>query len=135
MRNFALCVRNFALCVKLCAVSEKLCAVCEKLCAEPYFCSSKKEGGAGHMPHMQGRPEPFICIYGVYTVFRQENHQIYGHIRCTYTVLANPTHVTWHICDLDCLGCLLDKMFSIEGQTVITAHCVNLHACTHLCQI
>ena len=25
--------------------------------------------------------------------FWQENHQLYGHIRCIYTVLANPTHV------------------------------------------
>ena len=24
--------------------------------------------------------------------FWQGNHQIYGHIRCIYTVLANPTH-------------------------------------------
>jgi len=32
----------------------------------------------------------------IYTVcilfFWQENHQIYGHIRCIYTVLANPTY-------------------------------------------
>ena len=32
----------------------------------------------------------------VYTVyirhFWQGNHHIYGHIRCVYTVLANPTH-------------------------------------------
>jgi len=30
-------------------------------------------------------------IYSVYTVFWQGNHRIYGHIRCIYTVLANPT--------------------------------------------
>jgi len=35
----------------------------------------------------------FIGIYGVYTVFWQGNHQIYGHIRCIYTVLANSTYV------------------------------------------
>ena len=29
-------------------------------------------------------------IYILY--FWQGNHQIYGHIRCIYTVLANPTH-------------------------------------------
>jgi len=29
------------------------------------------------------------CIYGI---FGRENHQIYGHIRCIYTVLANPMH-------------------------------------------
>jgi hypothetical protein len=34
-------------------------------------------------------------IYTVYIrYFWQGNHQIYGHIRCIYTVLANPKHVT-----------------------------------------
>jgi len=37
----------------------------------------------------QGWPEPYIN--GVHTDFWQENHQIYGHIRRTCTVLANPT--------------------------------------------
>jgi len=33
-------------------------------------------------------------IYTVYIrYFWQVNHQIYGHIRCVYTVMANPTHV------------------------------------------
>ena len=33
-------------------------------------------------------------IYTVYMrYFWQGNHQIYGHIRCIYTVLANPTHL------------------------------------------
>jgi len=43
---------------------------------------------------------PYICIVGqnhIYTVhiryFWQENHQIYGHIRCVCTVLANPIHM------------------------------------------
>ena len=37
-------------------------------------------------------------IYTVYIrCFWQENHQIYGHIRCIYTVLANPKHV---LCNL-----------------------------------
>jgi hypothetical protein len=35
-------------------------------------------------------PEPYI--YGVYTVFLAGESKIYGHIRCIYTVLANPTH-------------------------------------------
>jgi len=40
---------------------------------------------------IQGWPEPII--YGVYAqYFWQENHQIQGHIRCTYTVLVNPTY-------------------------------------------
>jgi hypothetical protein len=34
-------------------------------------------------------------IYTVYIrYFLQGNHQIYGHIRCIYTVLANPNHLT-----------------------------------------
>jgi len=33
-------------------------------------------------------------IYTVYIrYFWQGNHQIYGHIRCIYTILANPKHV------------------------------------------
>jgi len=33
-------------------------------------------------------------IYTVYIrYFWQGNHQIYGHIQCIYTVLANPMHV------------------------------------------
>ena len=36
----------------------------------------------------------YMYIYGVYTVYiRHVNDQIYGHIRCIYTVSANPTHV------------------------------------------
>jgi hypothetical protein len=35
----------------------------------------------------------YIYIYMVYVrYFWQENHQIYGHIRCIYSILANPTH-------------------------------------------
>jgi pullulanase/glycogen debranching enzyme len=34
-------------------------------------------------------------IYSVHIrYFRQRNHQIYGHMRCTYTVLANPRNVS-----------------------------------------
>jgi hypothetical protein len=33
-------------------------------------------------------------IYTVYIrYFWQENHQIYGRIRCIYTILANPSYV------------------------------------------
>ena len=31
-----------------------------------------------------------VYIHGAYTVFWQGNHQIYGHVWCIYTVLANP---------------------------------------------
>jgi len=34
-----------------------------------------------------------MCIYTVYVrYFWQGNHHIYGHIRCIYTVLANPSY-------------------------------------------
>jgi hypothetical protein len=37
-------------------------------------------------------------IHTVYTRdFGQENHQIYGHIRCIYTVLANSTFAACHL--------------------------------------
>ena len=40
-----------------------------------------------------GQNHTFIGIYGVYIwYFWQENHQIYVHIRCIYTVLANPRY-------------------------------------------
>jgi hypothetical protein len=40
-------------------------------------------------------------IYTVYIrYFWQENHQIYGHIRCIYTVLANPEHVYYKATDI-----------------------------------
>jgi pentose-5-phosphate-3-epimerase len=32
----------------------------------------------------------YICIYGVYTVFSAGKLPYIRHIRCTYTVLANP---------------------------------------------
>jgi hypothetical protein len=41
-----------------------------------------------------------IPKYGVDTVFWQENHQIYGPIRCLNTVVANPAHYT-----CTCLQC------------------------------
>jgi hypothetical protein len=41
-------------------------------------------------------------IYIIYTVYIrycwQGNHQIYGQIRCIYTVLANPTYVRIQVC-------------------------------------
>jgi len=37
-------------------------------------------------------------MYTVYIrCFWQGNHQIYGHIRCIYTVLANPNYVGFEI--------------------------------------
>jgi len=52
---------------------------------------------------LDAQKRSFGCMFRVgqnhiYTVFVryfwQENHQIYGHIRCIYTVLAKPIHVT-----------------------------------------
>jgi hypothetical protein len=58
-----------------------------------------------------------MCRFGqsyIYTVyirwFWQGNHQIYGHIRCIYTVLANPMHV--------CFSCCLPSL-------QITANCLH----------
>ena len=40
-------------------------------------------------------------MYMVYIrYFWQGNHQIYGHIRCIYTVLANPRHLPSYIIDV-----------------------------------
>ena len=44
----------------------------------------------------------YVYVYIIYTVyircFWQENHQIYGHIRCIYTVLANPINALFNLC-------------------------------------
>jgi succinate dehydrogenase flavin-adding protein (antitoxin of CptAB toxin-antitoxin module) len=72
--------------------------------------SSGKANYAVYAPHSSCDPfdvnfitlhlKQLICRVGqnhIYTVyircFWQKNHQIYGHIRCIYTVLANPTHL------------------------------------------
>jgi hypothetical protein len=44
--------------------------------------------------HKVGQNHTFIGIYGVYTVFLAGESRTYGHIRCIYTVLANPTHAS-----------------------------------------
>jgi hypothetical protein len=41
--------------------------------------------------HKLGWPEPYISRYIRY--FWQGNHHTYSHIRCVYTVLANPVYV------------------------------------------
>jgi hypothetical protein len=41
---------------------------------------------------------PTLHIYAVNKrCFWQGNHQVYGHIRCVYTVLANPTKVSFNV--------------------------------------
>jgi hypothetical protein len=58
----------------------------------------------GSHSHMTGA-KAVMCRVGqnhIYTVyiryFGQGNHQIYGHIRCVYTVLANPSNVSSDSC-------------------------------------
>jgi len=62
-------------CVFMCGVWGHVC-VLARGCVGTYI---KSRVGQNH-----------IYIYGVYTVFLAGNHHIYGHIRCIYTVLANP---------------------------------------------
>ena len=40
-----------------------------------------------------GQSHAFIGITVYTRCFWQETHHTYGHIRCVYTVLANPTHL------------------------------------------
>jgi hypothetical protein len=40
----------------------------------------------------------YLYVYTVYIrYFKQGNHHTYGHTRCVYTVLANPTHTAQSI--------------------------------------
>jgi hypothetical protein len=63
-------------------------------------------------------------IFTVYIrYFWQENHQIYGHIQCIYTVMANPKHdigMLW----LLCCGLLLGLARTVYVYTPYTT--VNL---------
>ena len=45
------------------------------------------------MGYTQGWPGPYIyCVYTVFLAGKSPNIQIYSHIRCIYTVLANPRY-------------------------------------------
>jgi len=58
--------------------------------------------------------------YTVYIrYFWQENHQVYGHIRCLYTFLANPTLVT----KLSTAGLLL---IAAQNSILARACCLNM---------
>ena len=66
-----------------------------------------------------------VCRVGqnyIYTVhiryFWQGNHQIYGHIRCIYTVLANPTLHT------------VDKLHLLADPDTTSAH-ARARSCPH----
>jgi len=54
-------------------------------------CSDKDCPSSQCLLSKVGQNHTFISIYGVYTVFLAGNHHTYGHIRCVYMVLANPT--------------------------------------------
>ena len=54
-----------------------------------------------------GQDHTFIGITVYVRYFWQGNHHTYGHIRCVYTVLANPSHMgsavlfrVWAVCFL-----------------------------------
>jgi hypothetical protein len=73
---------------------------------------------------------PTLHIYAVYKrCFWQGNHHTYGHIRCIYTVLANPTHIR-SVCKVFLAG----KSPSIRsytlyiygsGQPYTNTQCIN----------
>ena len=74
-----------------------------------FLCREKCASAVGQTPKCFHLPLAGIimCRVGqnhIYTVYIryiwQGNHQIYGHIRCIYTVLANPNYVTF--CDVTC---------------------------------
>jgi len=76
------CVRA-RVCVCVCVCVRVCMCACTYVCACLRFSPIMIRVGQNH-------------IYTVYIrYFWQGNHQIYGHIRCIYTVLANPNHDSW----------------------------------------
>ena len=70
-------------CVCVCVCVRVCMCACTYVCACLRFSPIMIRVGQNH-------------IYTVYIrYFWQGNHQIYGHIRCIYTVLANPNHDSW----------------------------------------
>ena len=73
-------------------------------------------------------------IYTVYIRhFWQGTHQIYGHIRCIYTVLANPAHVLLQPYDMSLVvpnlqGRQLLRAFRLGGR-------VCFLCCLHFCDV
>jgi hypothetical protein len=100
-----ICVIDGLLCLVVC-MSMRMCA-CMCLCACVRYACVRYACVCLHQTQLDGcRALKCICRVGqnhIYTVhiwyFWQGNHQIYGHIRCIYTVLANPMYVTrMHYC-------------------------------------
>jgi len=70
-------------------------------------------------------PEPYI--YTVYLRhFWHGNHQICGHIRCIYTVLANPTSFTYSN------ECTVNKRWTVVPLAKINFHVVSWPGCSLL---
>jgi hypothetical protein len=55
-----------------------------------------------------------VCIW----YFWQGNHQRYGHIRCIYTVLANPINVYWYMCTGKQVGNVIPSPLYHGGKAV-----------------
>jgi len=78
-------------------------------------------------------------IYSVYTVFWQGNHRIYGHIRCIYTVLANPSRTRSRGClPLACLDPFHHILYNMLTNTCLflcflrvgpSPRCASLSCC------
>ena len=83
----------------------------------------------GQRAHTQGWPEPYVHT----VLFWQGNHQIYGQIRCNYTVLANPTYTPARKWNLLESGHLLESGCSYQGPSTCLAS--TQQACTLHTQI
>jgi hypothetical protein len=59
-------------------------------------------------------------LYEYIRYFWQENHQIFGHIPCSYTVLASPTYdfKVVHICEVE--RCVIKVRILTKVEHVIT---------------
>jgi len=80
-------------------------AMCVCVCVYVHACQGVPFCG------LRSSPPSFMCRVGqnhIYTVhiryFWPGNYHIYGHIRCIYTVLADPIHETWIMSFYCCRG-------------------------------
>jgi len=74
-------------------------------------------------------------IYGAYTLFFwQRNHQIYGHIRCIYTVLVNPVYMCFACecvvcvctCSCSCVCCVCATYLKKNRWKFVLHLCVSV---------
>jgi len=85
-------------------------------------------------------PLRYTCRIGqdhIYTVhiryFWQGNHQIYSHIRCIHTVLANPIHLCKRACMRDCAP--THRVLCLCVCKYMCAVCVCLCVCEYMCAV